>query len=147
LELGVERFNAFNIKEDGKQVVMVYVEGNKELEEFQRFAKERFPKHAAVSRADFEEFDGYIMGIDQHLHLTQVEQLHIGIPAILDIRENTYKMLEKQDETIKEIKTARKELKEETRGLRGDLKSYLDERFVKIEREIAEIKAKVGLAS
>jgi acylphosphatase len=43
-------------------------------------------------------------------------------------------MLEKQDETIMEIK-----------ALREDLRSYMEERFEKIEREIAAIKTKIGL--
>jgi acylphosphatase len=43
-------------------------------------------------------------------------------------------MLEKQDETVEEIK-----------GVREDLKAYLEARFVRIEREIAEIKAKIGI--
>ena len=43
-------------------------------------------------------------------------------------------MLEKQDETVREI-----------RALRQDLKAYMEERFEKIEREIAEIKSKLGM--
>ena len=43
-------------------------------------------------------------------------------------------VLEKQDETLGEIK-----------GLREDLKTYLEERFKRIGREIEEIKAKIGL--
>ena len=44
------------------------------------------------------------------------------------------KMLEKQDMTIGEI-----------RGLREDLKSYMEERFDKLEHEIEMIKAKLGM--
>ena len=44
------------------------------------------------------------------------------------------KMLEKQDMTIGEI-----------RGLREDLKSYMEERFDKLEHEIEIIKAKLGM--
>jgi len=40
------------------------------------------------------------------------------------------KMLDKQDETIGEIK-----------GLRSDLKDHMDERFDRIEDELAEIKS------
>jgi hypothetical protein len=43
-------------------------------------------------------------------------------------------MLDKQDETIGEL-----------RGLREDLKSYMEERFDKLEREIEIIKAKLGM--
>lgn len=44
------------------------------------------------------------------------------------------KMLEKQDEAIGEI-----------RGLRDDLKSFMEERFDRLEREIEIIKAKLGM--
>ncbi|KAF5437368.1 Acylphosphatase, partial [Candidatus Methanophagaceae archaeon] len=43
-------------------------------------------------------------------------------------------MLDKQDETITELK-----------GVRTDLKSYMEERFERIEHEIAAIKDKVGV--
>ena len=44
------------------------------------------------------------------------------------------RMLEKQDETINEIK-----------GLREDLKSYMEERFDRLEREVMAIKARLGM--
>ena len=44
------------------------------------------------------------------------------------------KMLEKQDDTVGEI-----------RGLREDLKSSMEERFNRLEREIEIIKAKLGM--
>ncbi|MQY54511.1 MAG: hypothetical protein GH149_04395 [Methanosarcinales archaeon] len=50
------------------------------------------------------------------------------------IKENTEKMLEKQEDTIGEIS-----------ALREDLKSYMENKFAKIEYEIAEIKAKIGM--
>lgn len=43
-------------------------------------------------------------------------------------------MLDKQEETITELK-----------GVRTDLKSYIEERFERIEREIAAIKDKIGV--
>jgi len=53
---------------------------------------------------------------------------------IPSIKENTEKMLEKQDDTIEEIKS-----------LREDLKTYMANKFAKIEREIEGIKAKIGM--
>ncbi len=44
------------------------------------------------------------------------------------------KMIEKQDKSIDEIK-----------GLRQDLKSYMEERFDSIEHEIVIIKEKIGM--
>jgi hypothetical protein len=44
------------------------------------------------------------------------------------------KMLEKRDKTLGEI-----------RGLREDLKSFIEERFDRLEREIELLKAKLGM--
>jgi len=50
------------------------------------------------------------------------------------VKEDTSKMLEKQEDTIGEI-----------RSLREDLKSYMENKFGKIEQEIEAIKAKIGM--
>jgi acylphosphatase len=61
----------------------------------------------------------------------------------LDAGQN--KMLEKQDVMIEKLDDTRKEIVGEIREMRGDLRSYLDNRFMGIEYDIAEIKAKIGL--
>jgi len=50
------------------------------------------------------------------------------------IKENTEMMLEKQEDTTEEIS-----------ALREDLKSYMENKFAKIEYEIEGIKAKIGM--
>ncbi len=119
MELGIDRFNAFNIKENDKQAVIVYVDGEK-AEQFKKFAEENYPEHALVSEVIFEEYEGYIMSVIDYMHFLQVEQLDKGIPAILDIRENTEKMLDKQDKMLEhtsKIPCIEKEVKD----LRSDL--------------------------
>jgi acylphosphatase len=61
-------------------------------------------------------------------------------------------MLEKQDDTIaaigevsEKIDGAKEEIVTEVGSLREDLRSYMENKFAKIEYEIAEIKAKVGI--
>jgi len=61
-------------------------------------------------------------------------------------------MLGKQDETIGAIREvsektdqSKEDIVSEIKGLRGDLKTYMEERFGRIEQEIVEIKAKVGM--
>jgi archaellum component FlaC len=61
-------------------------------------------------------------------------------------------MLEKQDETIgairevsEKIDEGKEEIVTEIKSLREDLRSYMENKFAKIEYEIAEIKAKVGM--
>ncbi len=59
-------------------------------------------------------------------------------------------VIEKQSETTEEIKEVsgriyqnREETVSEIRSLRSDLKSYFDERLIRLELEVAQIKAKV----
>ena len=69
---------------------------------------------------------------DTNVTLKSVKEDTKLIPSI---KENTEKMLGKQDDTIAEI-----------RYLREDLRSYMENKFAKIEYEIAGIKAKTGMA-
>jgi acylphosphatase len=61
------------------------------------------------------------------------------------------RMLEKQDETIgairevsEKIDRGKADIVGEIRSLREELKAYIEERFERIEREIDEIKARIG---
>jgi acylphosphatase len=101
LELGVERFNAYNTKENGMQVLIAFLEGNKDqIAAFQEFANENKPEDAEVSDRVFEDYEGYVIGITDYMHLIQVEQLSKGIPAILSIDRKQDRMLEKQDKML-----------------------------------------------
>ncbi|MFU8766593.1 MAG: acylphosphatase [Candidatus Methanoperedens sp.] len=101
LELGMERFNAYNTKENGMQVLNAFLEGNKDqITVFQEFTNENKPEDAEVSDRVFEDYGGYVIGIADYMHLIQVEQLSKGIPAILSIDKKQDKMLEKQDKML-----------------------------------------------
>ena len=55
------------------------------------------------------------------------------------------KMLEKQDATIAAIDRSKDEIVTEISSLREDLRSYMEEKFARIEHEIEGIKAKIGI--
>ena len=146
LVLGLDYFNVFNTFLGEKEVVVVLIEGEEEqIVEFKRFMVQRKPERAVVDEIKEESYSGRISSIDRTMQAFQMEQWGKGIPILLDIRENTRLipeiaentriMLVKQDETIREIKE-----------LRSDLKSYLDVRFAALEAEIAKIKQKIGLS-
>ncbi|MDP2767969.1 MAG: acylphosphatase [Candidatus Methanoperedens sp.] len=146
LELGVERFNAYNTKENGSQVLVAFLDGDKDqIAAFQEFARENKPENAEVSDRIFEEYEGYVLSIVDYMHLIQVEQLSKGIPAILSIDRKQDKMLEKQDKMLEKLDETKTEIVGEIRELRWDLKSYLDEKLIHIESDVAQIKAKIGL--
>ncbi|MDW7726725.1 MAG: hypothetical protein SCH70_06350 [Candidatus Methanoperedens sp.] len=118
-----------------------------------KFAGSNYPENANVSDMAFEDYQGYVMNIVDYMHLIQVEQLSKGIPAILSIDKKQDKMLEKQDETIAEIKQVsikidqgKEEIVSEIKSLRDDFRSRFDSRLERIEIDLAEIKVKVGIS-
>lgn len=160
LELGAERFNAYNTKENGDQVLVSFLEGDSDqISIFQDYVQNNKPENAKVSDIIFEDYTGYLIGIVDYMHLIQVEQLSKGIPAILSIDRKQDKMLDKQDQmlgkqdqmldkqdqTVGKLDQTRTEITSEIRELRRDLRSYLDEKLIKIESDILQIKAKIGL--
>jgi acylphosphatase len=54
-------------------------------------------------------------------------------------------MLEKQNETIVAIDRSKGEIVTEISYLRDDLRSYMEEKFTKIEQDVEVIKAKIGM--
>ena len=68
------------------------------------------------------------------------------------VKEDTSKMLEKQDKTIdaigevsEKINGSKEEMVTEISSLRDDLRSYMEYKFAKIEHEVEAIKAKIGM--
>jgi len=54
-------------------------------------------------------------------------------------------MLEKQDDTIEAIDRSKEDIVTEISSLREDLRSYMENKFARIEQEIEGIKAKIGM--
>jgi len=153
LELGVEKFNAYNTKENGVQTLISFLEcDSDQILTFQDYDQNNKPENAQVSDIIFEDHTGYIIGIVDYMHFIQVEQLSKGIPAILSIDrkqdrmlEKQDQMLEKQDQMLEKQDQTKNEISGEIRELRRDLRSFLDEKLLKIESDILQIKAKIGL--
>ncbi len=160
LELGVERFNAYNTKENGTQALVALLEGNKDQKNaFVDFVRSNKPENAEVGDITFEDFEGYVTSVGDYMHLVQVERLSKGIPAILSIDRKQDKMLEKQDSLLgkqdrmlenqdsilEKFDETKKDIVGEIRDLRWDLKSYMEQRLVKIESDIAHIKEKIDM--
>jgi len=89
---------------------------------------------------------------DMNVTLKSVKEDTKLIPSIEEntrmipnIKENTEKMLEKQDDTIEAIDRSKEEIVTEVKSLREDLRSYMENKFAKIEYEIEGIKAKIGM--
>lgn len=81
--------------------------------------------------------DQMLVKMDQ---LLQKQDLVLGKQDV--IIEKQDKMLEKQDSMLKK----QDETTAEVKGLRRDLSSFLEDRLLKIEKDIEAIKAKIGLS-
>lgn len=65
--------------------------------------------------------------------------------TLKSVKGDTSQMLEKQDDTIEAIDRSKEENVTEISSLREDLRSYMENKFAKIEYEIEGIKAKIGM--
>jgi acylphosphatase len=136
---GIERFTALNVSDD---MVVVLAEADETtISNFKEFISTRRPEHAQVSEVRIEDFKGRVMTLQEATILNTVEQMNKAIPILVSmdgrmarIDEKMDRMLEKQDETVDQV-----------RGLREDLGTIHAERMERMERDIAEIKAKIGL--
>ena len=164
IELGGQRFSAYNRIENGSQLLVALIEGDEEqIAEFKRFVEDSRPDGADVSSISFEEHHGYVMSIDNFMHISMVEQLNKGIPAFLRIDQKQDKALEKQDKMLEKLDEMKTQVVGEMTASRevlafkldsnceaitseiGDQRITLDDRLKRIEEDISKLKAKVGL--
>ncbi len=164
IELGCRQFSAYNRFEQGFQIVVALIEGDEgQLKGFRDFVDESRPEGSEVSSTHFEEYHGYVMSVEDFMHVSMVEQLNKGIPALLRIDRKQDKMLEKQDATIAKLEETRADLVQEIKTSRDEVTAKLDEnreaiideireknetlndRLNRIESDISKLKAKVGI--
>jgi len=136
---GIERFAALNLSDD--TVVVLAEADDGKISNLKEFLLTRRPDHAQVSEVRIEDFTGKVMTIQEATALSTVEQMDKAVPIFINMNERIGRMdekmdimIEKQDETVDQV-----------RGLREDLGTIHAERMVRMERDIAEIKAKIGL--
>jgi len=136
--LDITEFQARNVE----RAVEVLVGGDEaEVAKFVEFVEQERPERADVEDIETEEYEGKIKPIERFAQGFMLAQMgkfvNIGMEMLATekaIKKDTGRMLGKQDETLSEVK-----------GLREDLKSYMEERFERIEHEISEIKEKIGV--
>ena len=85
-----------------------------------------------------KEYEGRVPPIESFYRRLTAEQLGKIVDSGLTLLDKQDSMLEKQDEMLKG------QGMEEIKGLRRDLVSLLDERITRLEREVAEIKARLS---
>ncbi len=134
--LFIERFDARNVRIDGKQAVVVLVDGDEEqLKEFVELVKSEKPEMAVVEEVKVEEYKGRIRDIERFRASFNTAQLSKIVQVGL-------KMLEKQDETIKEIRATREELKSEIKSV-GEKVDRVSGKIDRVAEKVEEVSGKI----
>jgi len=169
--LFISHFDARNVKINGKEALIVLVDGEKEqIEEFVKFVRSEKPENAVIEEIRVEEYAGRVRDIERFRNSFNTAQLskivQIGLRMIekqdvalgkMDLMlekqdamlekqdvmiEKQDKMLEKQDETIREIRETRKELKSEIGGVKEGVKE-VKESVNKVGEGVKEVSSKI----
>jgi len=127
-DLGIENFDAKNIKQDGKQCVKVLIESSEDnVNRFIDFAKdkENRPEHANVDSVDIQDYTDEIKSF---------ESFRTGFMA-----EQQYKFVNVGHGMLNEMKG----VKTETKGMRTEMHEFRTEsgeNFARLNTGVAEVK-------
>jgi acylphosphatase len=133
--LGFQKFDAYNASKKGLQIVIIAVEGDEnQLEAFKSVVENDEPEGAAITGRSFEDYKGLVPPISEYSQDAILEQLDKGIPALLRMDHKMAQMLEKQDQTIEEI-----------RGLREEIQPGLAVQLRQVQGDIRAIKERLGM--
>ena len=164
----IPKFEARNVKINGKEALIVLIDGDKEqIESFVRFVKENRPEKAVVEEMRVEEYRGTVRDIEKfrtgftstqlskiiQVGLVMVEKQDETISIVKDVSSKMDLMLKKQDEmlrkqdetiaAVKEVKKAVEEVKEGVKEVSSKIdrtNELLEKRFQRLEEEVEKIK-------
>jgi hydrogenase maturation factor HypF (carbamoyltransferase family) len=141
----IPNFDAKNVKQNGKEVLIVLIDGEKEqIQEFLEIVKSKKPEGAVIESIKEEEYGGRIREIKSFRESLNTAQLNKIVQTGLTMIEKQDIMIEKQDETKKEIRHGFNTISSKI----DRTNELLDRRFANMEREIEKIKkalAKAGI--
>lgn len=152
LEWGIQKIYAFNSLSEGKEIVVVRVQGEDELvTKYIDFIKSKYPDHADVEEIVEKEFNGPVDDAFKFAQILQFEQIAKAVPVIISIDKKQDIMIEKQDIMIEKqdttigilgsVKEDTSAMRKDISDLRKDTAESLLEKYEELCREIAEIKA------
>jgi len=164
----IPNFEARNVKINGKEALIVLIDGEKEqIESFVRFVKENKPEKAVVEEMRVEEYRGTVRDIEKfrasftstqlskiiQVGLVMVEKQDETISIVRDVSSKMDLMLKKQDETIAAVREVKKAVEEVKEGVKEVKKAVnevsskidrtnelLEKRFQRLEEEVEKIK-------
>jgi acylphosphatase len=126
--LFIQRFDARNVFINGKQAVIVLVEGDEEqVNQFIELVKPEKPENAVVEDIKVEEYKGFVRSIDSYRQSLMINQLNKIVQVGLKMLQKQDLMLQKQDETIKIIREESEKTREYLGGKIDKLGEKIDE--------------------
>ena len=165
-DVGIENFDAKNIKEAGVEAVRVLVESSEDnILEFFNIAKKGFPPHAVVESVDVDEYDRRVKPLESFRSAFNSGQLskiaNVGVTLLGKQDQMLGKqdqMLGKQDQTISTLQDIKADtsqiagIKEGTSEMKKLLAKgtpkiiILEREQVKIKKDIVNIKKALAMA-
>ncbi len=134
---GVKKFEAYNEFEEDKQIVICLLDADEDrVKRFSDFVRRNKPKNAEVEEIKQEPYDGDVSEIYTYASALNVEQLSKGVDVLFEIRDYT--------KMIPEIKEDTSCIRTDISDMKIGISSLIEEKYVKLEREIAEIKEKLA---
>ncbi len=151
----IDRFDARNVKINGKEVVVVLVDGDEDqLKEFVELVKVEKPENAIVEEIRVEEYSGRIRDIERFRASFNTSQLNKIVQVGLQMLQKQDSMLEKQDLMLeKQDKMLQKQeetinvIREESEKTREELKDEIRNVGEEIKLEVRGVGEKVSEAS
>ena len=155
--LGITGFDARNLVEEGMQIIEVLVEGeDRRVDSFLNFVRTSRPEGAEITEIKVENYEGEIRSMDSFYRSFSASQLSkivtIGISMLKEQREMRSEMREgfntlgnKIDTGFKESISRHDQILKEIRNLRTDLRSNIEERLQKLEKDVKMIKKRLEI--
>ncbi len=143
--LEIDRFFADNIFINKRQAVYALVCSTEEnVNAFIKIASSNFPDESDVEKVDVEDYEGNVMKAENYYrYLTATQLSKIGTYGI--------RMLEKQDTSIQilssvkqdtsDMKSVLSRIETDMKDTKLSLSTFIEERYRKLEGEVAEIKS------
>ncbi|MEM3504650.1 MAG: acylphosphatase [Archaeoglobaceae archaeon] len=144
-------FDARNVKINGKEAIIVLVDGEKEqLQQFIEFVKRNKPENALVEEISVEEFKGKVRDIEKFRasfntsQLSKIVQVGVKMLGKMDLMlEKQDLMLQKQDETIKKIEEVGRKVDEVGRKV-DQTREELGRKIEEVGRKVDQTREELG---
>jgi len=144
---GLCGFQASNRIEMGNPAVIVLAEGDEgSVLYFEDLVRSNKPELALVDTIEVSEFSGKVISLEKYAAINTSAQLNKAIPLLLGMNNKMDQMLEKQDETVAEVRGLNKKMdqmlgkQDQMLGKQDQMLEKQDKMLVKQDETTGEIR-------